>query len=569
MKKIISTKLLLIGILLLATCFRLYGLNWDNGHQLHPDERAIVMAVDSLRFPQTTIEFFSSDSPWNPRFFAYGSFPMYLLRVTGDALSIFYQPIGQFPLLNIVGRFLSALADIISIFILYKIGQKLFNTGIGLLASFFYAISVLPIQLSHFYAVDTLLTCFILATLYSLLLFYEKPGIKNALFVGVFFGLSLATKVSAITLIAPIGLALVADFLLIFLKNPHRPKHWLPHLPSFAKNLLRFAFIILISAFATFALLEPYALIDFNSFWTQTLAQSELTKNAFYFPYTLQFVGKTPYLYELKNAFLWGLGPLVGTFAFLGAGYFLIHTFKKKREPQFAKEQIVFIFFLSYLLVVGRFAVGFMRYLLPIYPLLTLFAAVLISRIFKQIKSTKLRLIAYCLLLISCLLWPASFAQIYTQPNTRVQASEWIYENIPPGASLAVEHWDDQLPIGKPISYTILTLKLYDADTTEKWQEIDAQLAQADYIIVASNRLYGPLQKLTDCQNLPPNSCYIKTAEYYNNLFSEKMGFRRVAEFTSYPTIPLLGTPIIDQSADESFTVFDHPKVIIFEKTAE
>jgi 4-amino-4-deoxy-L-arabinose transferase-like glycosyltransferase len=569
MIKLSSSRLALILILLLGAFFRLYNLNWDSGHQLHPDERAIAMAVDSLKFPQNLTEFFSTDSPWNPHFFAYGSFPMYLLRVTGDALSIFDRSFGQFPAINLVGRFLSALADVVSIFILYKIGRKLFNVEVGLLASLFYAVSVLPIQLSHFYAVDTLLTCFILTTLYLLLLFYEKPGIKNALLIGVFFGISLATKVSAIVLIVSLGFALAADFLLIFLKKPHHPQYWLPHLRPFTRQLKQYLLIIIASTIAAFSLFEPYALIDFNNFWSQTLQQSELTKNAFYFPYTLQFVGKIPYLYELSNVFFWGLGPLVGTFAFLGIAYFFILIFKKKKGPQFAKEQIVFIFFLVYLLVVGGFAVGFMRYMLPIYPILALFAAVFISNIFKPIKSTKLRLIAYCLLLIACLLWPASFAQIYTRPNTRVQASEWIYTNIPPGTSVAVEHWDDQLPIGKPVSYNTLTLKLYDADTAEKWQEIDAQLAQANYIIIASNRLYSPLQKLTDCPNLPPNSCYVKTAEYYDGLFSGKMGFKKVAEFTSYPTIPLLNIPINDEKADESFTVFDHPKVMIFEKTTE
>ncbi|MBI2443099.1 MAG: hypothetical protein HYV40_04310 [Candidatus Levybacteria bacterium] len=91
-------------------------------------------------------------------------------------------------------------------------------------------------------------------------------------------------------------------------------------------------------------------------------------------------------------------------------------------------------------------------------------------------------------------------------------------------------------------------------------------LAQTDYIILSSNRLYTPLQKLTNCDVLPSGRCYPQTAMYYRALFQGLLGFKKVAEFTSFPTIPLLNIPIDDQGADESFTVYDHPKVMIFQK---
>ncbi|MDO8270201.1 MAG: hypothetical protein Q7T54_06050, partial [Candidatus Levybacteria bacterium] len=78
------------------------------------------------------------------------------------------------------------------------------------------------------------------------------------------------------------------------------------------------------------------------------------------------------------------------------------------------------------------------------------------------------------------------------------------------------------------------------------------------------NRLYVPLQKLNDCENLPPGKCYPITTSYYQNLFAGKRGFKKVAEFSQYPTIPFLNIKLNDQGADESFTVYDHPKIIIF-----
>jgi hypothetical protein len=57
------------------------------------------------------------------------------------------------------------------------------------------------------------------------------------------------------------------------------------------------------------------------------------------------------------------------------------------------------------------------------------------------------------------------------------------------------------------------------------------------------------------------------TARYYKNLFSGKLGFVKMAEFAQYPTIPIINYRIDDFSSDESFTVTDHPKVMIFKKS--
>src|SRR5436190_23595507 len=111
----------------------------------------------------------------------------------------------------------------------------------------------------------------------------------------------------------------------------------------------------------------------------------------------------------------------------------------------------------------------------------------------------------------------------------------------------------------------MITLSLYNTDTAEKWQTIFKQLHQTDYIILASNRLSTPLQRLTDCEKFQTH-CYPQTAYYYKQLFSGNLGFKKIAEFQQYPTLPLFHIPVIDESADESFSVFDHPKIIIFEK---
>ena len=92
---------------------RLYGIDWDGGFLFHPDERAILMNTNDLAWPSITnlgVLFNVDESPLNPRWFPYGSFPLYVLKFA-DAL---ISPFKDLDLVGLsrVGRTLSALADV-------------------------------------------------------------------------------------------------------------------------------------------------------------------------------------------------------------------------------------------------------------------------------------------------------------------------------------------------------------------------------------------------------------------------------------------------------------------------
>lgn len=600
MKKFLKSKTptinyLLVFILLLAAFFRFCGLNWDQGYHLHPDERMITMVVQRIHLPEslTINSLLSPESPLNPKFFPYGSFPLYLLKFLGNILASVKPQWATYAQLNLFGRAISGLADLGVVILVYLIGKKNWSRKVGLLASLFYALSVFPIQASHFYAVDTLLNLFILATLYRLLIFYEKGSMKNAFWVGIFLGLSLASKISATVLVSAIGIALLADLILIFVKRIRRirlvPKiHreffdffvWLfsglkapkrQKLFSLLISILKFGVVITVVAVTTFLIFEPYALIDFPTFWRQTLEQHRMTKSALTFPYTLQYVGTTPYLYHLKNLVLWGMGLPLGLLSLIASLWLMVRLIievpRPGKENQEAKILILSFFFIAYFLVVGRFAIKFMRYLLPLYPLFCLFAAWFLQSLIRSRKKIIVLIGKASLIFIiaTTLLWAVSFSSIYTKPNTRVSATQWINQNVPLGSKIAVEHWDDRVPMRG--NYQFLEMTMYDSDESElKWQRVNQNLKEADFLILASNRLYVPLPKLADCQKY--KICYPKTAEYYRQLFDEELGFKKVDEFTSFPRLEVGGwkLEVDDSSADESFTVYDHPKVIIFKR---
>ena len=178
-----------------------------------------------------------------------------------------------------------------------------------------------------------------------------------------------------------------------------------------------------------------------------------------------------------------------------------------------------------------------------------------------------MRFFAFILCLLG-LMYSLLFMHIYTRPTTRLQATAWISKHVPPSSVIAIEHWDDQVPLAPPPGYyTFLQLPLYNQpDDTAKWKTINTMLDTADYIVVASNRLHVPITHLTNCKQFAV--CFPITSQYYTDLFSEKRGFIKIKEFKEHPqlTIGSLKIEINDQGADESFTVYDHPKIMIFKK---
>ena len=67
---------------------------------------------------------------------------------------------------NLVGRQVSALSDLLTIVLIYIIAARLYNRRVALLAAAFSAVAVLQIQQSHFFTVDTVANLFIFLAVY-------------------------------------------------------------------------------------------------------------------------------------------------------------------------------------------------------------------------------------------------------------------------------------------------------------------------------------------------------------------------------------------------------------------
>lgn len=133
------------------------------------------------------------------------------------------------------------------------------------------------------------------------------------------------------------------------------------------------------------------------------------------------------------------------------------------------------------------------------------------------------------------------------------------------GTAIANEgSWDDALPLPLPeidpsaAGFASYAMEIAWEDDALKRRRLRHVLDRVDYLVISSNRFTG---------SLPRNPRrWPMTVDYYRALFSGGLGFELVQEFTSPPALG--AWTFDDQDAEEALTVYDHPRVLIFRKTA-
>ena len=624
-----ATTIVLAAILLIALALRLYGLNWDEGFGWtpHPDERAILFKVIEIEPPglgELSVLLDAEESPWNPRWFPYGSFPLYLLKVL-DILRSDLTGSGSEDL-RVPARAVSALADVVTILIAYLIGKALWSRRVGVLAAGLIAFSVIHIQLSHFFAVDTLMALFATATLYFLIRVARRGRYSDSALAGLCIGLGLATKVS----VAPILAAYVVGHFVfatgLASPNSGRPLSVFDRMSTGMKGAL-FGLVIMVG---TVLVVQPYALLDWSRFYSDFAEQSEMVRRIRDYPYTRQYIDTTPYLYHVQQLAIWGLGLPLGVIAWAGSVYAAVKGLRvwyaaaylvigiavpasililsssvtatllasaiavgalvvtvPLRPANTRLDTILLSWVVPYFLIVGAFDVKFMRYMLPIMPVLALFGARMVVDIWLWAKRAHsgVRTAVIALAIAGAAVtafYGLSYTGIYSERHPAVRASEWITANVPAGSTILKEHWEEGLP--GLYDYRIQEMPMYEPDLPAKVRRMSELLSEADYVVMYSNRLYGTVARLPDR--------YPVSRAYYQQLFDGGLGYELETHFTSYAN--LLGVGFVDETferpdlpppgnlagnladarphsvsinlgyADESFSVYDHPKVLIF-----
>ncbi len=625
----------LVLILLVGAFFRSTALTtWDGTSYLHPDERFIIFTAYNLQVPRSFSDYLRSDcavngripaarattdgagnpiplnqqeptrdsgcNTLNPRnynwsrFFVYGTLPTTVTRLAVELqANLSGQPNRISPeMVRDTGRTLSMLYDLGTIVVVFLIGRRLFDQRTGLIASLLYATAAFPIQISHFFTVDAATTFFTTLSIYWAVRLAQGGGGGSALGAGLSIGAAMACRVTLATL----GLTVVVAAFARLVEETRR-QHADGEAPGMVARLLMtpggllfaLAWRVALAGAMTvvaFRLLQPDAFTGpslFNvrpepRFLDNIASVGRLISGEADFPPSQQWAQRTPFLFSLQNMVLWGMGLPLGVAAWVAWG---IAGWRILRRGDM-RLLVPWAWIAFYFAWQGGQFVMTMRYYVLLYGLLIVLAAggllALWDRAQRAAGSRWRQIIWRAPLIVAVAgtaLWAYAFTRIYTEPHSRIQASRWIYQNIPPGSVITFERWDDPLPLPidgqNPGQYIGIGTEPYGEDEPLKYygymssdgtavEGLLDQLDRADYLIFSSNRVYDSATRLP--------MRYPALSRYYHHLFEGDLGFELVADIHSFPKLfgIEIPTPIL---AEEAFSVYDHPRVLIFRKTAE
>jgi YYY domain-containing protein len=478
--------ILLVFVLLAGAYFRFIGLNWDEFTWMHPDERFLVWVTSDIAPVESIGQYFdTANSSLNPNnrghgFFVYGTFPIFLTRYLVSAI---YEVAGWQEIAQ-VGRPLSAALDLLTVLLVYLIAARVYDRKVALLAAAFLAAAVLPIQLSRFYKEDTFANFFTLLAIYFAVRVAtvnrgarrnldsdggEAHGIwfdlKREWPLYVSFGIALGLAVASKLNTAPVAFLLPVAVWVRFARLPQS---------VFTRQAWQ-AVLLLAIAGATslliFRIFQPYAFqgpgffgVLPNQQWISNIReQRNQAAGDVDFPPAMQWARRPPW-FAWENLTVWGLGLPLGLLAW--AGFLWVGWRMLKGE--WRTHLLLWGWTAAYFLWQATQFNPTMRYFLPVYPTLAMYAGWVIVRLWESRQAQAERLtaarqslarvgIAIATLLVGGLVllytygYAYAFAQVATQPMTRVAASRWIYENIP--GPLNIRYETSQGDVSQTLSY--------------------------------------------------------------------------------------------------------------------
>ncbi|MBX3056072.1 MAG: phospholipid carrier-dependent glycosyltransferase [Anaerolineae bacterium] len=524
----------------------------------------------------------------------------------------------EFRHLTAVSRAFTALFDTATVLLVYLLGKRLYNAPVGLLAAAFLAVNVMHIQLAHFFISDPYLTFFVTAALFCMVAsskwqvasdesrITHHASRRLLLYLSlaaISVGLAIGSKFTAVLLLLPLALT-------IYVTGGERWVRW----------LVTAVFVAGITFFVTnpFAVLDltcevvtpaatigpiPVPELDWRSCYLQDIVtQGAMVRGSSDVTFARQYTDTWPYLYFVEMQLRWGMGLLLGLAAFAGLAWEIWRVGKSwskqsDNSPVTLNLQspisnlILLSWIIPFFLLTGAFQVKFMRYLQPITPFLMIYAAALLL----SIRWRWARWGAVTAVLLTTTLYALSFVNMYHQPHPWLAGSAWVYENVSPGALILSEQWDDALPSTMLVEGAPRFRSEYrseeltwltgadEADNAAKLERNLARLAAGDYLTIMSNRVYGVAPRL--------NERYPLSGQYHQLLFDGSLGYEPVYVTTRMPTLLgirlyadrfgwpgltppdevetlLAAQPTLNLGrADESFTVYDQPLLIIFQNS--
>ena len=322
--------------------------------------------------------------------------------------------------LILVGRVLTAVLGVLTVWAVFALGARLYARTAGIVAGVTAAVIPLAVVHGRFATVDVTAAFFIAAAFAVGARLLDSRRLPDAAFAGTLCGLAAATKYNA-------GLILIAPLTAVLLRRDER------------RSKLIQASVILAAAIAAFLIACPGPLLNPSRFWADF--GYELQKSRQGMGLLFEQTG-SGWIYHLTSSLRYGLGLPLIVLSLISMGLALW----KRR----AQDLYLLSFLFVYYLVIGAAQVRFMRYMIPLLPVI----AVLIGRLLtedwdeKRRLSTAIRAFGATVLVLTLGI-SLALTRVMAGPDSRDQALAFIRNRIPDGQVLAFSRtpWYDVPPL--------------------------------------------------------------------------------------------------------------------------
>lgn len=504
---------LLLIILTLLT--RFIGISWGDGFFFHPDENNIVSVANSLSLPISNWRFFTRGT------FSYGNLITNLIFFINLIRQKYLPSADNYSFIVLTSRAISALSSSILVYVVYRICQTRYTKKITIISTLLVILSPGLIQSAHFGTYESTITLFLFLSFYFCLKILDSPSKNNLVISIAFIAFATALKINSI-LLTPIPV-------LIYLFSP-------PQRPSVKKIILTIFFSSVFFIISVI-ILSPYYLT--SSFWNMLGYEQQIVRGSQIVFYTRQFIGSTPILFSLLKVL-----PYQTTFLFI---FIFIIYLPFLITKQIKGKKLILSYLLILFLPNTFLFTKWYRYMTPTIPYLVLFLVFGIN----QVSNSKFKNMVLAVLIITSIVSSLNFMSIYLRPDIRTTASDWINKNVATQATLLSEAGNVvDIPLYSGIN--TINFDFYNLDENSNLQnQLPNLLSQADYIIIPSRRIFKN----------QTNSLFPYSQKYYHALFNGQLGFNHLITFSPLPEF------FNHENAEETFTVFDHPTIRLYQKT--
>jgi len=407
----------LLAILLLAAALRLYGIGHGLPFVYNPDEANIMARALSVA------------RSVDPGYYLYPSFFFYFLfavmgglfvagRILGryDGVSAFEARFFEDPTdFYLAGRLAVVLLALATIVLLERLVTRHFGKIAGRAAAFFTAVAYFHARDSHYLKHDVPAAFLVTAFLWAAERAISRKGLSHYLLAGMVLGIGFATH-----------------YYLIFLA----PAFVLCHLAYRGREELSRVVAAGAASAATFFLLSPFVLLRFPTTLEHLRANRQVVVDRSLSAGSGLFPSLGLYLeFVLEQGLGYALSVLVLV------GLFVLARRDRRSLALWAAFPLMFLAFISYTFFAGR-------YLNPILPCLAAAAGVAVSAIgsrFGTIVATLVALGAG----VQPLYRAVQVNRLFASGDTRTLAREWAIQNLPAGATVALQSYSVPLPQSK------------------------------------------------------------------------------------------------------------------------